>query len=312
MRAILHTGRGGCYRSGSLLRHHHRRILRRGEALQRGDQSPGPALSVIGQSGRLMGENFRTSVPIEGMRPETCPTILVIDADSATRTALADELTADGFAAIACGSCEQGRELLTSAFPDAVIVDSLLPDGSGLELVAAIRGADVGGERVDAGLPVLVVSARCGESDRVRAFEFGADDFLARPFSYRELRGRLLARLRPRDQRRGRRAISAGAVALDPVTRSVRVGERPVLLTQKEFSLLHVLVSDPQRVFTKHELLRAVWGYRAPQAANTRTLDSHACRLRGKLGAAGAGALIQNVWGVGYRLLDPDLTGTIA
>lgn len=246
------------------------------------------------------------------MQQETCPTILVIDADAATRTALADELTADGFAAVTCGSCEQARELLSSAFPDAVIVDSQLPDGSGLELVATVRGADRRNERIDAELPVLVVSARCGESDRVRAFEFGADDFLARPFSYRELRGRLQARLRRREQRHDRRAISAGAVALDPVTRSVRVGERPVLLTQKEFSLLHVLVSDPQRVFTKHELLRAVWGYRAPQATNTRTLDSHACRLRGKLSAAGAGALIQNVWGVGYRLLDPDLTGAAA
>lgn len=246
------------------------------------------------------------------MQSETAPTILVIDADETARTALADELTADGFAVLVCASCERGRELLATAFPDAVIVDSVLPDGSGLDLIRRIREAGPQEEPIDCAVPVLVLSARCGESDRVRAFEFGADDFLARPFSYRELRGRLRARLRQSDRRRERRALTAGAVVLDPVTRSVRVGGRPVLLTQKEFSLLHVLVADPQRVFTKDELLRSVWGYRSPRATNTRTLDSHACRLRGKLSSAGGGVMIQNVWGVGYRLLDPDLAGAAA
>lgn len=246
------------------------------------------------------------------MNPDTAPTILLIDADDAARATLAEELTADGFATITCGSCATGRELLVSTFPDAVIVDSVLPDGSGLELVRAVRTAAQRDEAIDIDIPVLVVSARCAESDRVRAFEFGADDFLGRPFSYRELRGRLRARLRSRERRRERRTLTAGTVVVDPVTRSVRVGSRPVLLTQKEFSLLRVLVADPQRVFTKDELLRAVWGYRTPRATNTRTLDSHACRLRGKLSSAGGGALIQNVWGVGYRLLDPDLTGAVA
>ena len=100
--------------------------------------------------------------------------------------------------------------------------------------------------------------------------------------------------------------VRVGALTLNPVSRQVHVGETPVELAKQEFALLHTLASEPTRVFTKHELLRDVWGFRC--AARTRTIDSHACKLRSKLRSAGDGHWIDNVWGIGYRLvaIDPD------
>ena len=100
--------------------------------------------------------------------------------------------------------------------------------------------------------------------------------------------------------------MRVGALSIDPVSRQVHVGDTPLELTRQEFALLHTLASEPTRVFTKHELLRDVWGYRC--AARTRTIDSHACELRSKLRSAGYGHWIENVWGFGYRLVavDPD------
>ncbi|MEA2136835.1 MAG: two-component system, OmpR family, response regulator, partial [Solirubrobacteraceae bacterium] len=103
--------------------------------------------------------------------------------------------------------------------------------------------------------------------------------------------------------------LRVGAITIDPASRQVRVGETPVELSRMEFALLRALAAEPTRVYTKHELLRDVWGFRCH--ARTRTLDSHACRLRAKLSAAGDRRFIENVWGVGYRLVgvDPDARG---
>ena len=238
------------------------------------------------------------------MQTQTSATILVVEDDRPTLELLMDELLADGYSPIAADSEAKAMRLLAGSYPDAVIVDVGLPDGSGLDLVRHVREPEGADSAVDPDLPVLVLSGRCGESDRVRAFECGADDFLAKPFSYRELRGRLQALLRRRErfERRGR--LRVGGLSIDTVTREVRIGDQPIELTQKEFSLLRMLAGEPARVFTKDELLRTIWGFRAPGATTTRTLDSHACRLRGKLARAGGGAMVQNVWGVGYRLND--------
>ena len=100
--------------------------------------------------------------------------------------------------------------------------------------------------------------------------------------------------------------MRVGALSIDPVSRQVHVGVTPVALTKQEFALLHALAGEPARVFTKHELLRDVWGFRCQ--ARTRTIDSHACRLRQKLRSAGDGRFVENIWGIGYRLVavDPD------
>ena len=238
------------------------------------------------------------------MHNDTPPTVMIVESDRAVCDLLLDELAADGYALVVCDSLTEGRRRLPSVFPDIVIVNLELPDGSGLDLVREVRGAGQSTAAIDPDLPLLVLSARCSESDRVRAFECGADDILASQRSYRELRGRLGALLRRRERHARRGRVRVGILAIDPVRRDVRLGDRPLTLTQKEFSLLQLLASEPARVFTKDELLRAIWGFRAPGTSTTRTLDSHACRLRGKLAQAGAPQMVQNVWGVGYRLND--------
>jgi DNA-binding response OmpR family regulator len=137
--------------------------------------------------------------------------------------------------------------------------------------------------------------------DRVRAFDRGCDDYVPRPFVYDELLARIRAVLR-RVAPPTREWIEAGAIAVDTATRRVTVAGRPVELSGKEYELLVKLMSDPTRVFRKDELLREVWGFLS--AGRTRTLDSHASRLRRKLASEGEGPFVVNVWGVGYRLLD--------
>ncbi len=235
------------------------------------------------------------------MDDDTAATILVVEDDPTTQAFLADNLTADGFRVVTASDVVEGLEHLRTSFPDLVLCDVTLPDGSGLELVRAVRGSDGLRSPVDPRTPVLVLSGRAAEPDRLRAFEQGADDMLAKPYSYAELRARIGALLRRADDRPVRTRVRVGPLQLDPASREVRVDGRPVELAAKEFALLRTLAGDPTRVFTKDELLRAVWGYRA--AGTTRTLDSHACRLRQKLAGAGA-AFVVNVWGVGYRLVD--------
>jgi DNA-binding response OmpR family regulator len=235
------------------------------------------------------------------MTHDTPATILVAEDDATTRTFLADELTADGSELLVVDCASDALRALETKFPDLAILDVGLPDGSGLDVARRVRASDGVVSRIDADTPLLLLSGRCGETDRVRAFEAGADDFLAKPFSYAELRLRVAALLRRSERRRRVGRVRVGALELDPASRSVRVAGAPVVLTQTEFALLRVLAAAPTTVHTKAELLRAVWGFQGH--STTRTLDSHACRLRQKLAVAGD-AFVRNVWGVGYRLVD--------
>jgi len=150
-------------------------------------------------------------------------------------------------------------------------------------------------------VPVIVLGQPESDTvDRVRALERGCDDFLVRPFAYEELLARIRAVLR-RTTPAAHEVRRAGVITADLATRSVLVREAAVSLAGKEYELLLKLMTDPTRVFTKEQLLREVWGFRS--LGRTRTLDSHASRLRRKLAAAGAGSVVVNVWGVGYRLL---------
>jgi DNA-binding response OmpR family regulator len=157
------------------------------------------------------------------------------------------------------------------------------------------------GRSWDRDVPVIVLGeARADAVDRVHAFARGCDDFVPRPFHYEELVARIhavLRRTRPGERER----LAAGPVAVDRATRRVTVHGCPVALAAKEYELLVKLASEPVRVFTKEALLREVWGFRS--LGRTRTLDSHASRLRRKLARAGAAECVLNVWGVGYRLL---------
>jgi DNA-binding response OmpR family regulator len=229
------------------------------------------------------------------------PIVLVVEDDPVLTTFLADNLTADGFELVPADSLHDGLRELEYRRPDLAIVDLGLPDGSGLELIERVRTADGVASRIDPHLPLIVLSGRSTELDRVRGFERGADDFVAKPFSYNELRLRVTAMLRRTREQRGLGRLRVGELDIDPVSREVRLRGQRIALSQKEFALLRALAAQPTRVLTKEELLRDVWGFRS--LGTTRTLDSHACRLRHKLGAFGD-RFVVNVWGVGYRLVD--------
>jgi DNA-binding response OmpR family regulator len=229
-------------------------------------------------------------------------TILVVEDDAATRTFLADNLTADGYELLVADTAAAGMRLLETKFPDLALVDIGLPDASGFEVLRRVREADGVASRVDPATPLVLLTGRDGELDRVRGFERGADDYICKPFSYPELRGRVAALLRRARQRRGGGGrIRIGDLELDAAARTARLRGAPLALSQKEFALLRMLASEPVRVFTKDELLRQIWGFR--HMGTTRTLDSHACRLRRKLGVHGDKYVV-NVWGVGYRFVD--------
>lgn len=231
-------------------------------------------------------------------------TILVVEDHRPTRTFLADNLAADGYEPLEAETAAEAQRLMETSFPDLAIVDLGLPDRDGLELLRHVREADRVAGRIDPDLPLLVLSGRAGDLDRLRGFERGADDYLTKPFSYPELRARVIALLRRSRRRPGAGRVRIGRLELDPMARQVWLHGEPLQLSKKEFALTRALAAEPTRVFTREELLRGVWGFRSMGA--TRTLDSHAARLRKKLNARGDSFVI-NVWGVGYRLVDGSL-----
>ena len=233
------------------------------------------------------------------MEPDP-PTILIVEDHSATRRFLADNLAADGYEPIEAGTAAEGLRLIAAGSPELVIIDLGLPDRDGLELLSEVRASASRGGRLDSRLPVLILTGRGGELDRIRGFERGTDDYLVKPFSYGELRGRLDALLRRARARPRLGRMRVGALELDPMSRDAWVDGEAVRLTNKEFALALRLATEPTRVFTRAELLSEVWGFQSVGA--TRTLDSHASRLRRKL-SCGRQRFVVNVWGIGYCLV---------
>jgi len=227
--------------------------------------------------------------------------VLVVEDDEVTRSFLADNLAADGFKVATASGAGEGLRAIEVRAPGLVVLDLMLEDGNGLELLDRVRSADGLASRIDPELPVIVVSGRSGDVDRVRSFARGADDHLAKPFYYQELLARIRALLRRTNGRAQRGVLRVAELTLDPETREVRLAGEPVVLAAKEFALLHALAEQPTRVYGKNELLRDVWGYLS--MGNTRTLDAHACRLRKKLSASSRPWVV-NVRGVGYKLTE--------
>ncbi len=233
-------------------------------------------------------------------RREEIASVVVCEDDTATLELLCDHLAADRFGVLPAPTASDALRLCRYNQPDLLLLDLSLPDASGLDVLREIRGADGIESRFDPDLPVIVISGRGAQTDRVRGFGAGADDYLTKPFDLVELRARIGAVLRRRTSHRDG-PIRVGELVVDPLRRRVVVGAREVALAKKEFTLLRVLAGDPTRVFTKSELLLDVWGYRNP--GKTRTLDSHASRLRRKLDPEHSRYVV-NCWGIGYRLLD--------
>jgi DNA-binding response OmpR family regulator len=211
--------------------------------------------------------------------------LLLAEPEPVTRGFLERHLRQDGFDVVQALDGE-AAELLELTRPDLV----LAADSLAAELCR--RAANV---------PIIVLgSVDSDPVDRVRAFDGGCDDYVARPFHYEELLARIRAVLRRASPSPEERMV-VGDLLIDRAARRVTVGETPVVLAAKEYELLVKLAAQPTRVYTKEELLREVWGFRS--LGRTRTLDSHASRLRRKLAAAG-GDFVRNVWGVGYSLTD--------
>jgi DNA-binding response OmpR family regulator len=227
--------------------------------------------------------------------------VVVVEDDAATAEFLLDNLRADGYRAASATGVAEGLRAIEVRQPDLVLLDLMLDDGNGLELLDRVRSADGLASRLDPDLPVIVLSGRGADTDRVRGFARGCDDYVGKPFSYPELHARMRAVLRRSSDRSRRGVLRVGPLVIDPITRRVRLDGEPIHLSAKEFSLLQALAADPTAVFPKEKLLREVWGY--VSIGNTRTLDAHACRLRKKLSRS-ARPFVLNLRGVGYRLTE--------
>ena len=225
--------------------------------------------------------------------------VLVVEREPETRAFLEQQLTDDGFEVLAADRASQALEVVERTRPDLVLLDAVLPDGSGFEVCTRLREGEPG-RGWDRDVPVIMVSSRADPVDRVRGFARGCDDYVVKPFVYEELLARMRAVLRRAAGPR-RTLLSVRDIDIDLASRTVRVAGERVQLSAKEYELLVALAQEPERVFRKEELLRDVWGFRS--LGRTRTLDSHASRLRRKLNRPGEAAYVLNVWGVGYRLV---------
>jgi DNA-binding response OmpR family regulator len=218
-------------------------------------------------------------------------TVLVVDDEPVVRDVVARYLQRDGYHTLEAADGEAAKGILATEDPSLVVLDVMLPGLDGLELCRWIRSTS--------DTPVVLLTALGEESDRIAGLELGADDYVTKPFSPRELViriGNILRRSRATDDDVYRFA----SIELNVTTREVRKDGVPLKLTLKEFELLHAFVASPRRVFTREELMDRVWGYRA--ALETGTLTVHIRRLREKLeDDPSQPRFLQTVWGVGYR-----------
>ncbi|HEY8201618.1 MAG TPA: response regulator transcription factor [Actinomycetota bacterium] len=220
--------------------------------------------------------------------------VLVVDDEPPVRTALERALRLAGYDVALAEGGEQALRTVAAAAPDAIVLDVLMPGVDGLEVCRRIRSA---GDTT----PILMLTARDAISDRVAGLDAGADDYLVKPFALDELLARLRALLR-RTSPDGGKVLRFGDLTLDPGTREVRRGDRPIDLTRTEFHLLELFMRNPRRVLTRDVILEQVWGFNFGPASNS--LDVFAGYLRRKTEAGGEPRLIHTVRGVGYVLRD--------
>jgi two-component system, OmpR family, alkaline phosphatase synthesis response regulator PhoP len=223
-------------------------------------------------------------------------TVMVIEDEKEIRELIRYNLQRAGFRVQAVTDGDEGLRQLFAARPDAVVLDLMLPGRSGLEVLRELRE-----EPTTRDLPVLVLTARSAEMDKLLGFEHGADDYLTKPFSPRELVARLRALLRRAQPGRAGGTVEVGELRVDTLAREATWKGKALTLTPREFELLAFMATRPGRVSTRDELLRKVWGY--DYMGETRTVDVHIRRLRAKLGAKSN--LIETVMGAGYKLVAP-------
>jgi DNA-binding response OmpR family regulator len=227
--------------------------------------------------------------------------ILVVESDRRLGEALASQLAADGFRVELARSARHARILAGESCPGLALLGRLDSPRGAVALVEEIRRAPEHGSCWDPDMAAMVIGGSRGELDAVRAFESGADDFMPTPLGYLELRARMLAVLRrcapPPDQER---ILQVGPLSVDLLARAASLRGRVLPLRRMEYELLARMAREPERAFPREELLREIWRYRS--TGSTRTVDTHASRLRTRLRAVDATPWVVAVWGIGYRL----------
>jgi two-component system phosphate regulon response regulator PhoB len=221
--------------------------------------------------------------------------ILVVEDDRDIREMVCQSLAQNDFRTIGCADVRQARQSIKEHNPDCLVVDWMLPDGSGVELIRWLRR-----KKKYRQTPVLMLTARAQESDMITGLDSGADDYLTKPMSLRELNARVKALLRrPAVYQEELDQLEAGRLRLNLQTHEVFVGEVSVNLTKTEFKLLKLFAENPNKVFSREQILDTVWGLNA--YLGDRTVDVHVLRLRKLLKPHGVDQMIKTIRGCGYR-----------
>lgn len=222
--------------------------------------------------------------------------IFVVEDDRDIREMVCRSLTQNNYRITACSNLAEARSSLKSADPDCMVIDWMLPDGSGIELIRWIRR-----QQKYQQIPVLMLTARSQESDKITGLDAGADDYLTKPMSLRELNARVRALLRrPAQYEEQLDNLEFGPINLNIRTHEVFIGKASINLTKTEFKLLRLFIENPRKVLSREQILDAVWGLNA--FLGDRTVDVHILRLRKILKPYGAHKMISTVRGSGYRL----------
>jgi two-component system phosphate regulon response regulator PhoB len=230
-------------------------------------------------------------------------TVLIVDGDAEVRNVLAGNFALAGYRTTRAGTLAEAQDVVRRTKPDIALLEwnGLSP---GLLFVRQLRC-----NRRTADATVIVVGARAGEQERITALESGADDFVAKPFSVRELLARVRAVQRRRAPQLGDDVVEVAGLSVDPAAQRVRAGEHEIRLRKNEFDLLHFFITHAQRTLTRSKLLDEIWG--DDVFVGERTVDVHVRRLRRALAPSGHGALIETVRGVGYRFRSEPGTPTL-
>jgi two-component system phosphate regulon response regulator PhoB len=221
------------------------------------------------------------------------PRILIVEDEPAIAELIAVNLRHNGMSPVWTEDGDAAQREIDAVLPDAILLDWMLPGSSGLQLARRWRS-----DARTKGIPILMLTARGDEPDKVTGLDAGADDYITKPFSTQELLARIRAVLRRRTPEKSEEPVAVGALALDPAEHRVHWQGQPLKVGPTEFKLLHYLMRHPERVHSRQQLLDRVWGDHV--FIEERTVDVHVKRLREALGAAGA--LVETVRGAGYRI----------
>ena len=222
------------------------------------------------------------------------PIVLVVEDEPSIQALISASLSRSGYTVRGAANAEEAWRAVSGALPDVILLDWMLPDGSGPAITRRLR-ADARTKEV----PIIMLTARAGDDDKVEGLASGADDYVTKPFSPRELDARIQAVLRRRAPQLTAERVEVQGLVLDPATRTVKGGKQILRMGPSEFELLHFFMTHPDRVYSRTQILDHVWGDHV--FIEDRTVDVHIRRLRDALSPSGHDDLVETVRGAGYR-----------